>query len=48
MYELIYETPDGYTELDLFEGSWLDLQEEIRKMRQNGYTNISATSLDQD
>lgn len=48
-YEIIYDFSDDYTDerniSEMFEGSWSELQEYIKQMKQNGCYNISATAL---
>lgn len=48
-YEIIYDFSDDYTDerniSERFEGSWSELQEYIKQMKQNGCYNISATAL---
>lgn len=48
MYVLSYNCEDGYDENDIFEGSWLELQDFIKMLRQSGCTNISACALDDE
>lgn len=49
MYEIIYDYDDGWSEsrnnVEIFEGSWDELQDHIKKMRRNGCYNISATCV---
>lgn len=48
-YEIIYDFSNDYTDerniSEMFEGSWQELQEYIKQMKQNGCYNISATAL---
>ena len=46
MYEIIYDYEDERNIRETFEGSWTELQEYIKKMRETGCYNISAASLD--
>ena len=49
MYEIIYDYDDGWTEyrnnVEIFEGSWDELQECIRRMKKNGCYNIDAVCV---
>lgn len=48
-YEIIYDYSDEYGDstniVEDFDGSWSELQEYLKRMRQNGCYNISATFL---
>ena len=50
MYELIYDFSDDYVDeyniCEVFYGTWTELQECIKQMRQNGCYNISATYIE--
>lgn len=51
MYEITYDYTDesGYECRNIretFEGSWMGLQDYIKRMRANGCYNIDATSLE--
>ena len=44
-YEITYLDPDGYREFDIIEcDGWLELKEEIKKLREQGCTAIWAAS----
>lgn len=50
-YELVYDYcgEDGNSEYniyEIFEGSWLELQDYIKQMKRNGCVNISAAAVD--
>lgn len=46
MYELIFTNEYGHDEVDYFEGSWFDLQEQIRFLRDCGCSDIVANRID--
>ena len=53
MYELVYDycSPEGDTEeniVEVFNGTWSELQDTIKSMRKLGYYNISATFIGYD
>lgn len=44
-YELIYTTPDGYDEADVFDGCWYELNDFIKSLKEDGFYNISAACI---
>lgn len=46
MYEIIYDYEDERNIVEQFDGSWTELQEYIKKMRQTGCYHISASSME--
>lgn len=44
-YAMTYCCPDGTYEADCFKGDWFALQEFIRQLRNEGYTDISAAAI---
>lgn len=51
MYEIIYDYTDesGYefrNIMETFEGTWTELQDYIKQMKENGCYNIDANSLE--
>lgn len=46
MYEIIYDYEDEHNIIETFEGSWMELQDHLRHMRETGCYNIDANSLD--
>ena len=50
MYEIIFDYTDDYgyesrNNVEMFTGSWTELQDHIKKMRRNDCYNITATSV---
>lgn len=46
-YEIIYSIDEINANLsDIFKGTWTELQERIKRMKNNGCYNIEATCID--
>lgn len=46
MYEIIYDYEDEHNIIETFEGSWMELQDHLRHMRETSCYNIDANALD--
>lgn len=46
MYEIIYDYDDERNIVEIFEGSWSELQDYIKKMRETGCYHIDAAAID--
>ena len=47
MYELIYDYEDEHNIHETLEGDWMELQDYIKRMRENGCYNIDATAIEE-
>ena len=47
MYEIIYDYDDEKNIRENFDGTWTELQDHIKQMRETGCYNIDATDLEQ-
>jgi hypothetical protein len=47
-YEIIYDYEDSINLQETFEGTWHELQEEIKSMKKEGCYNIDATAVSEE
>lgn len=48
MYEIVYDYEDEHNLVEIFEGSWHELQDYIKQMRRDGCYNIVATDVKEE
>lgn len=47
-YQLVYDCDDAINCMDEFDGSWNELQDEIKAMRRQGCYNIQAACIGEE